>query len=116
MACPDGDSQPAKGHSAGTVRVFASRRTTEFLVSILTKMLPLPSATGNSGLPESLIVAVTFMEAASITVASEERPLKAHTVLVTGSKRMPSGFWPVGMDAIRAHVLRSKATTSFPAL
>src|SRR5258708_2162859 len=102
MAWPDGDSQPARGHSAATARVFASRRTTEFLVSILTKMLPLPSVTGNSGLPESLMVAVTFIVAASITVASEERPLKAQTVLVTGSERMPSGFWPVGMEVIRA--------------
>ncbi len=47
--------------------------------------IPLPSATGNSGLPGNGMVATTFCVFVSMTVALLLRPLKAHTVFVTGS-------------------------------
>ena len=48
----------------------------------------------------------------SMTETSWERPLKAQTVCVAGSKRMPSGPVPAGMVAVMARVERSNATTA----
>src|SRR5260370_10396493 len=104
---PEGDSEPCSGHSAVTALVFASRRTTVFLLSMLTNTVPLPSTLGNSGLPDSLIVATTFWVAVSITDASLLRPLKAQQVFVTGSYVMPSGSVPAPMAA---HVIQGRST------
>ena len=113
-ARPDGDSQPASGHSAVSLLVCASRRTISLLSSMLSKTIPLPSTTANSGLPGSGMVATTLREATSMTVTSLLRPLKAHTVCVAGSKMMPSGLVPAGMVATVARVARSKTTTALP--
>src|SRR3984885_9933136 len=77
IAKPEGDSQLASGHVAVIFLAAASKRTISFLLSIFAKTVPLPSATGNSGLPSSGIVATTFRCAVSITVALLLRPLQA---------------------------------------
>ena len=51
MANPEGDSQLLSGQVAVIVFAAASKRTISFLLSILAKTVPVPSATGNSGLP-----------------------------------------------------------------
>ncbi len=58
------------------------------------------------------MVAITLRCAVSITVALLLRPLKAQTVLVTGSKTIPSGFVPAGIEATVANEPRSKTTTT----
>src|SRR6201992_3637759 len=94
IARPEGESQLVSGQVAVTVLAAASRRTISFLVSMFANTVPLPAATGNSGLPESGIVATTLRVAVSITVALLLRPLNAQTVLVTGSETKPCGCVP----------------------
>src|SRR6204780_5380720 len=107
IAKPEGDSQLVSGHVAVIFLAAASKRTISFLLSMLAKTVPLPSATGNSGLPSRGMVATTLRSAVSITDALLLRPLKAQTVLVTGSKTIPSGFVPAGIEATAANEARS---------
>ena len=51
--------------------------------------------------------------AVSITVALLLRPLNAHTVFVTGSYTIPSGFRPAGIRATFSSDSRSNTTTAF---
>ena len=60
MASPEGESQFVSGQVAVMVFAAASKRTISFLLSMLAKTVPEPSATGNSGLPSSGMVATTF--------------------------------------------------------
>jgi hypothetical protein len=79
---------------------------------MLAKTLPLPSAAGNSGLPGRSVVKLTVLFAVSMTVTFLLRPLKAQTVLVDGSKTIPSGLVPAEMLATLASVWRSKTMTA----
>jgi len=65
--------------------VRASMRTISLLSSRLSKTEPWPSATANSGLPGSGMVAMTALEVVLMTEMSWERPLNAQTVFVAGS-------------------------------
>ena len=84
-AIPEGESQSLSGQVAVRDLLVALSSTMLFLSSMLSKMLPFPSACGNSGFPGRLIVATTVPLAVSMTVTSLLRPLKAQTVRVTGS-------------------------------
>ena len=83
-ARPEGESQPA-GQVAVMALVRASMRTISLLSSRLSKTEPWPSATANSGLPGSGMVAMTALEVVLMTEMSWERPLNAQTVFVAGS-------------------------------
>ena len=96
MASPDGPSHGASEYFFVTAALAASISTISLVSSMFTYTLPLPSATGNSGLPGSAIVATTMPVLASMAVEFFERPLKVNTRPETGSYRMPSGFSPVG--------------------
>jgi len=76
---PDGSSHGASGHRASTESFFESSTATSLLSSMLTKTRPFPSACANSGFPPRGIVQATFPVAASIDVASPDRPLNVKT-------------------------------------
>ncbi len=57
------------------------------------------------------MVAMAWLVAVSMTVTLLVRPLKAHTVLVLGSKTIPSGLVPAGTVAMVWKVWRSKTRT-----
>src|SRR6266404_4363553 len=85
LARPEGDLQGARGQRCVSFK-FCESRTTMFEVSsALTNIVPLPSATANSGLSPRGIVPTTEPSAALITVESLPRPLKVKTRLVVGS-------------------------------
>ena len=99
MASPEGESQPSSGHTAVCFFAAASRRTISFWSSIFTNTVPVPSTAGNSGLPGSGSVATTVRVSVSMIVTFLLRPLNAQRVLVEGSKAMPSGLVPAGIEA-----------------
>ena len=91
MARPAGPVQGASCHDAVTFFAAVSMRVISPSAGRVTKTLPLPSATAEPGRPLRGIVAVTWLVAASMTVALWPRELKTKTDLVVGSKTMAYG-------------------------
>ncbi len=115
MARPLGPSPGAIDQRLRTSSALASKATTSLLSSLLTKIVPLPSVTANSGLPPRSIVPATLSVAASMAVALAVRPLKVKTRPEKASYMMASGFWPeTGTSSMTLWVLRSKTVTELP--
>ena len=114
MASPDGPSHGLSEYFFVTVAFAASISTISLASSMFTYTRPLPSATENSGLPGSGMVATTLLVFASIAVALLERPLKANTRPEAASYRMESGFSPVGTVPVVFNVFKSKIVTVLP--
>src|SRR5207244_11120347 len=84
-AIPDGSLHGLSEYFFVTAAFAASISTISLVSSMLVKIFPVPSATENSGLPGSAIVAAALLPLASMTVAFFERPLNTNTRLVPAS-------------------------------
>lgn len=85
IANPDGPLQGASDHSFCTFVPSGFRRTREFLFSMFTKTVPLPSVAANSGMPLRGTVATIFSVSPSMTLALWLWALNASTRFFVGS-------------------------------
>ncbi len=89
-----------------------SSATTALLSSRFTNIVPLPSATANSGFPPSGMLPTTVPAPASITLALSLPPLNTKTRLEAGSYSMASGFRAPSLIRPRtASVIKSNIVT-----
>ena len=96
MARPPGPVQGVSCQDATTFFAVVSIRVISPSAGNATKTDPLPSPMADPGRPERGIVAMTWLDAASMTVTLWPRELKTKTDFEDGSKTMASGIAPVG--------------------